>query len=63
MLISGNDLRDVEELLKQTEGTGVDVYTRGEMLLARSGSGCFGPVGRAYAAWHQPTHLCSGTGR
>jgi len=34
ILISGHDLRDMEELLKQTEGTGVDVYTHGEMLPA-----------------------------
>ena len=33
-LISGHDLKDMEELLKQTEGTGVDVYTHGEMLPA-----------------------------
>uniref|UniRef100_A4SG57 Hydroxylamine reductase n=1 Tax=Chlorobium phaeovibrioides (strain DSM 265 / 1930) TaxID=290318 RepID=A4SG57_CHLPM len=34
ILISGHDLRDMEELLKQTEGTGVDVYTHCEMLPA-----------------------------
>ncbi|WP_018212270.1 hydroxylamine reductase [Desulfitobacterium hafniense] len=34
ILISGHDLRDLEDLLKQTEGTGVDVYTHGEMLPA-----------------------------
>ncbi|MCD6295389.1 MAG: hydroxylamine reductase [Deltaproteobacteria bacterium] len=32
ILISGHDLKDMDELLKQTEGTGVDVYTHGEML-------------------------------
>ena len=32
ILITGHDLKDMEELLKQTEGTGVDVYTHGEML-------------------------------
>ncbi len=32
ILISGHDLKDLAELLKQTEGTGVDVYTHGEML-------------------------------
>jgi len=32
ILISGHDLKDMAELLKQTEGTGVDVYTHGEML-------------------------------
>ena len=34
ILISGHDLRDLEQLLEQTEGTGVDVYTHGEMLAA-----------------------------
>jgi len=34
ILISGHDLRDMETLLKQTEGTGVDVYTHSEMLPA-----------------------------
>ena len=34
ILISGHDLKDIEELLQQTEGTGVDVYTHSEMLPA-----------------------------
>lgn len=34
ILISGHDLKDMEELLIQTEGTGVDVYTHSEMLPA-----------------------------
>lgn len=34
ILISGHDLHDLEMLLKQTEGTGVDVYTHSEMLPA-----------------------------
>ncbi len=34
ILISGHDLKDMEELLKQTEPAGVDVYTHGEMLPA-----------------------------
>jgi hydroxylamine reductase len=34
ILVSGHDLRMLEELLKQTEGTGVNVYTHGEMLPA-----------------------------
>lgn len=34
ILISGHDLRDMEELLEQTEGSGVDVYTHSEMLPA-----------------------------
>ncbi|WP_407356660.1 hydroxylamine reductase [Methanolobus sp. WCC5] len=36
ILISGHDLRDLEQLLEQTRGTGVDVYTHGEMLPANS---------------------------
>ncbi len=35
ILISGHDLKDMEELLIQTEGTGIDVYTHGEMLPAQ----------------------------
>ena len=34
ILISGHDLKDMEDLLKQTAGTGIDVYTHGEMLPA-----------------------------
>ncbi len=34
ILISGHDLKDLEQLLAQTEGTGVDVYTHSEMLPA-----------------------------
>jgi len=34
ILISGHDLGDLEQLLKQTDGTGVDVYTHSEMLPA-----------------------------
>lgn len=34
ILISGHDLRDLEDLLEQTKGTGVDVYTHSEMLPA-----------------------------
>lgn len=34
ILISGHDLRDMQDLLDQTEGTGVDVYTHSEMLPA-----------------------------
>ncbi len=32
ILISGHDLKDLDDLLKQTDGTGVDVYTHSEML-------------------------------
>ena len=34
ILISGHDLKDMEQLLEQTQGPGVDVYTHGEMLPA-----------------------------
>lgn len=34
ILISGHDLTDLEQLLEQTAGTGVDIYTHGEMLPA-----------------------------
>jgi hydroxylamine reductase len=34
ILISGHDMKDMEELLRQTDGTGVDVYTHSEMLPA-----------------------------
>jgi hydroxylamine reductase len=36
ILISGHDLKDLEELLDQTKGSGIDVYTHGEMLAAHS---------------------------
>jgi hydroxylamine reductase len=34
LLVSGHDLKDLEEILKQTEGKGINVYTHGEMLPA-----------------------------
>ncbi|MDI9566058.1 MAG: hydroxylamine reductase [Chloroflexota bacterium] len=36
ILVSGHDLRDLDELLQQTEGSGVNVYTHGEMLPAQA---------------------------
>ncbi|MBN1919843.1 MAG: hydroxylamine reductase [Anaerolineae bacterium] len=36
ILISGHDLRDLDELLQQTEGTGINIYTHGEMLPANA---------------------------
>jgi hydroxylamine reductase len=56
ILISGHDLKDLEELLVQTQGTGVDVYTHGEMLPAH-----YYPAFKQYEnfvgnygnAWHQ----------
>jgi len=34
LLVSGHDLKDLEDILKQTEGKGINVYTHGEMLPA-----------------------------
>ncbi len=34
ILVSGHDLKDLEELLKQTQGKGINIYTHGEMLPA-----------------------------
>ena len=34
--VSGHDLKDLEEILKQTEGTDINVYTHGEMLMCNS---------------------------
>lgn len=57
ILISGHDLKDMEELLKQTEGKGVDVYTHGEMLPAnyypafKKYDNFFGNYGGSW--WHQ----------
>jgi hydroxylamine reductase len=36
ILISGHDLKDLEQLLIQTEGTGIDIYTHSEMLPANA---------------------------
>ncbi|MCJ7736053.1 MAG: hydroxylamine reductase, partial [Anaerolineae bacterium] len=36
ILVSGHDLRDLDDLLQQTEGTGINVYTHGEMLPANA---------------------------
>ncbi|APM38323.1 hydroxylamine reductase [Clostridium kluyveri] len=44
ILISGHDLRDLQMLLDQTKGTGVDVYTHGEML-----AGQYYPAFKKYA--------------
>ncbi|MGH4124188.1 MAG: hydroxylamine reductase [Clostridium sp.] len=51
ILISGHDLKDMEELLKQTEGSGVDVYTHSEMLPANY-----------YPAFKKYTHLVGNYG-
>ena len=36
ILVSGHDLRDLDELLQQTQGTGINIYTHGEMLPANA---------------------------
>jgi len=51
ILISGHDLKDMEELLKQTQGTGIDVYTHSEMLPANY-----------YPAFKKYTHLVGNYG-
>ena len=51
ILISGHDLRDLAELLQQTEGKGVNVYTHGEMLPAN-----------AYPAFKKYPHLVGNYG-
>ena len=57
ILVSGHDLRDLHELLEQTEGTGVNVYTHGEMLPANAYPGLkkydhlVGNYGGSW--WHQ----------
>lgn len=66
ILISGHDLRDLEMLLEQCEGTGVDVYTHGEMLPAHYYPAfkkytCFaGNYGNAW--WKQDTEFESFNG-
>ncbi|MGL6131791.1 MAG: hydroxylamine reductase, partial [Fusobacteriaceae bacterium] len=47
ILISGHDLHDMEMLLKQTEGTGVDIYTHSEMLPAN-----YYPAFKKYTHFH-----------
>ncbi len=47
ILISGHDLKDMEQLLKQTEGTGVEVYTHSEMLPAN-----YYPAFKKYKHFH-----------
>ena len=51
ILVSGHDLRDMEDLLEQTADTGVDVYTHGEMLPAN-----------AYPAFKQYDHFVGNYG-
>ncbi len=64
ILISGHDLKDLEELLEQTKDTGVDVYTHGEMLPAhyypffKKYSNFVGNYGNAW--WKQNLNLLMG---
>lgn len=51
ILVSGHDLKDLDQLLLQTEGTGIDVYTHSEMLPAN-----------AYPQFKKYTHLVGNYG-
>jgi hydroxylamine reductase len=59
ILISGHDLKDLAELLKQTEGKGINVYTHGEMLpahgypLLKKYSHFYGHYGTAWQNQHK----------
>ena len=59
ILVSGHDLKDLEELLKQTEGKGINVYTHGEMLPAhgypnlKKHSHFYGHYGTAWQNQHK----------
>ncbi len=59
ILVSGHDLKDLEELLKQTEGKGINVYTHGEMLPAhgypklKKYAHLYGHYGTAWQNQHQ----------
>lgn len=66
ILISGHDLRDLEELFEQTQGTGIDIYTHSEMLPAhyypkfKKYSNFAGNYGSAW--WKQDTEFESFNG-
>lgn len=56
ILVSGHDLKDLEQLLIQTEGTGIDIYTHSEMLPANAYPGLKKYrhlVGNYGNAWHR----------
>ncbi len=63
ILVSGHDLLDLEELLQQTAGTGVNIYTHGEMLPANAYPALkkyphfVGNYGGSW--WHQQTEFAS----
>lgn len=58
ILISGHDLKDIEDLLIQTEGTGIDVYTHGEMLPAH-----YYPQLKSTSIWWATTAMRGGNRR
>lgn len=66
ILISGHDLKDLDELLQQTENTGVDIYTHGEMLPThyypafKKHKHFFGNYGSSW--WHQNSEFESFNG-
>lgn len=66
ILVSGHDLLDLEELLQQTEGTGINIYTHGEMLPTNAYPGLkkythlVGNYGGSW--WHQDTEFDSFNG-
>jgi hydroxylamine reductase len=66
ILISGHDLKDLDMLLKQTQGTGIDIYTHSEMLPANSYpafkkySNLVGNYGGSW--WHQDKEFPSFNG-
>jgi hydroxylamine reductase len=66
ILISGHDLKDMEDLLVQTEGTGVDVYTHSEMIAAHyyPKLGAFSHLAGNYgnAWWNQEEDFASFNG-
>jgi len=59
ILVSGHDLMDLEKLLQQTEGTGINIYTHGEMLPAHGYPGLkkyphfYGHYGTAWQNQHK----------
>jgi hydroxylamine reductase len=66
ILISGHDLKDLDMLLKQTQGTGIDVYTHSEMLPANSYPAFkkYGNLVGNYGGswWHQDKEFASFNG-
>lgn len=59
ILVSGHDLKDLEEILRQTEGKGISIYTHGEMLPAHGYPGLkkyphfYGHYGTAWQNQHK----------